>query len=73
MQTNYYDYNGTLCTDVNDVLLIGMCLLGSDQNDFLRILTKVCMSMRKGWLAEIHTAESEIQLMQPRALIKPHN
>lgn len=25
------------CVDVNDVLLIGMGLLGSNQNDFLRI------------------------------------
>ena len=34
---NFYDANKTLCVDVNDVLLIGMGLLGSNQNDFLRI------------------------------------
>lgn len=42
MQNNFYDYTKTLCTYVNDVLLIEMCLLGSNKNDFLRILTEVC-------------------------------
>lgn len=40
MQNNCYDSNTTLCTDGNEVFLIGMCLLGSDQNDFLTVLTK---------------------------------
>ena len=43
MQNNCYDYNTALCADINDILLIGMCLLGSNQNDFLTVLTKACL------------------------------